>query len=201
MPDHYYTPLPQSAHKPAQVEFSYRGHRLAFDTDSGVFSRREIDKGTALLLDTLPDPLSGRVLDMGCGYGVMGCALKKAYPACDVLMADINQRAVGLAAANARQNRVAAKALQSDGYTALQGETFDLIVQNPPIRAGKQVLYQMFMDAAHALREGGQLWLVIRKQQGAPSAVAYLQTLFQDARVVEKKGGYWILSCQNQIAQ
>ncbi len=195
MPDHYYTPLPQSDHKPARVEHSYRGHRLAFDTDSGVFSRLEIDKGTELLLNALPDGLEGTLLDMGCGYGALGCALGKAYPQCRVTMADVNQRAVDLAAGNARQNGVVAETLQSDGYELLAGRRFDWIVQNPPIRAGKQVIYAMFADGAKALPPEGQLWLVIRKQQGAPSAMTYLRTLFGQVEAVEKKAGYWILRC------
>ena len=72
---------------------------------------------------------------------------------------------------------------------------FDLIVTNPPIRAGKQVIYRMFADAAKALRETGSFWLVVRKQQGAPSAVAALQALFQTVDVLSKKGGYWVIRC------
>ena len=196
MSDHYYSPNPQSAHKPARVETSYRGHFLAFQTDSGVFSRLELDKGTALLLDTLPEKLSGAVLDIGCGYGVIGISVGRAYPDCAITMADVNARAVELAAANAKQNNVAAHTLQSDGYAAIPADQrFDLILQNPPIRAGKQVIYQMFADAAQRLVPSGSLWLVIRKQQGAPSAVTYLNTLFSNVRIMEKKNGYWILCC------
>ena len=201
MSDHYYSPNPQSAHKPALVETSYRGHFLAFQTDSGVFSRLELDKGTALLLDTLPEKLSGEVLDMGCGYGVIGISVGRAYPGCVITMADVNSRAVELAAENAKQNNVAAHTLQSDGYAAIpMEERFDLILQNPPIRAGKQVIYQMFADAAQRLSPDGSLWLVIRKQQGAPSAMTYLQTLFADARIMEKKSGYWIICCAHPKA-
>lgn len=196
MPDHYYTAAPASAHKPASVSFAYRGHELRFDTDSGVFSRTEIDRGTAVLLSALPDGLSGRVLDMGCGYGVIGIAVGRAYPACDVTMADINERACALAAANARQNGVTARVMQSDGYAALGGARFDLILQNPPIRAGKAVIYAMFAAAARRLNDGGSLWLVIRKQQGAPSALTYLRTLFADVQIVDREAGYWIFCCK-----
>lgn len=199
MADHYYTPLPQSAHKPAQIAFEYRGHSMVFDTDSGVFSRLEIDKGTELLLKALPETLAGDVLDLGCGYGVMAIAIGKTWPACRPTMADVNERAVALAAANALKNGVAAEALISDGYSALEGHSFDLIVQNPPIRAGKQVIYEMFAKGARALRPGGQLWLVIRKQQGAPSALTYLKTLFGRVSIVEKESGYWIFQCEEAL--
>ena len=201
MSDHYYSPVPHSAHKPAQVCYTYHGNSLAFHTDSGVFSRLEIDKGTDILLNALPENLSGPVLDMGCGYGAIGVAVGKAYPGCRITLADINQRAVELATRNAKENNVQAHVLQSDGYAAIPIErAFSLILQNPPIRAGKSVIYQMFADGAARLKEHGALWLVIRKQQGAPSAAAYLRSLFHDVSIPEKKSGYWILCCENPVS-
>ncbi|MEA5013784.1 MAG: class I SAM-dependent methyltransferase [Candidatus Limiplasma sp.] len=200
MPDHYFTPLPQSEHKPARLAFSYRGHALVFDTDSGVFSRLQVDKGSELLLHTLPEALMGRVLDMGCGYGAIGLSVAKAYPGCSVTLADINERAVALAEQNAKANGLILRTLVSDGFEALKEERFDWILLNPPIRAGKQVIYGMFADAARCLSPRGELWLVIRKQQGAPSAMEYLKGLFAQVQAVEKKGGYWILRCREPLA-
>lgn len=199
--DHYYTSAPQSAHRPAQVAMNYRGHALCFETDSGVFSRTELDRGTEVLLDTLPDTLCGDVLDMGCGYGVIGVAIGKHWPACRITMADINQRACGLAKENAAHCGVEAEVLESDGYAKVLGRQFDWILQNPPIRAGKAVIYQMFADAARCLRPEGELWLVIRKQQGAPSAMTYLKTLYQSVEAVEKKSGFWIIRCREPLEQ
>ena len=195
MPDHYYTALPQSVHKPARFEVPYRGHTLLFETDSGVFSRLEMDRGTEILLHSLPQQLSGTVLDMGCGYGALGVTLAKANPGCKLTMADINERAVTLAALNAHENGVTAETLVSDGFSALGGRRFDWIVTNPPIRAGKKVIYRMFADSANALAPDGQVILVIRKQQGAPSAEAYLQTLFAQVERMDRASGYWILRC------
>lgn len=196
--DHYYTSAPTSAHKEASVEVEYRGHKLHFDTDSGVFSRTELDRGTEVLLDTLDD-VSGSVLDMGCGWGIIGVAVGKHWPGTQITMADINQRACALSAANAKKNGVSAEVLESDGYEKVLGRTYDLILQNPPIRAGKAVIYQMFADASKCLNEGGELRLVIRKQQGAPSAIAYLKTLFDSVETIEKKSGFWIISCREPI--
>ena len=109
MTDHYFTPAPQSEHKPAQFETSYRGHTLLFETDSGVFSRLALDRGTAILLDALPEKLAGAALDMGCGYGALGVSLAKANPDCTLTMADINERAVTLAGDNAARNGIKAK--------------------------------------------------------------------------------------------
>jgi len=196
MADHYYTAQPESKHKPGVVTYTYREEALRFETDSGVFSRTEIDKGTDILLRALPETVGGDVLDMGCGYGVIGVAVGKHWPGTRITMADVNERACGLSQQNAQKNGVSAQVIVSDGYEKVLGNQYDLILQNPPIRAGKAVIYQMFADAATCLKAGGQLWLVIRKQQGAPSALTYLRTLYQQADVVEKEAGYWIIRCQ-----
>lgn len=197
--DHYYTQAPQSAHKPGQVNMEYRGRALRFETDSGVFSRTELDRGTEVLLNALPETLRGRVLDMGCGWGVIGVAVGSLWPDTSVTMADINQRACDLARRNAQQNGVSARVIQSDGYAALDESGYDWILQNPPIRAGKAVIYQMFADASRRLLPGGSLWLVIRKQQGAPSAINHLHTLFSCVETVEKKSGFWVIRCAEPL--
>ena len=201
MPDHYFTPAPASEHKPATVRYAYRGLELIFETDSGVFSRTEIDRGTAIMLDALPDAISGDVLDIGCGYGAIGVTVGKRWRDCRVTMSDVNERACGLAEKNATKNGVLARVVVSDGYAALGDDRFDLILQNPPIRAGKAVIYAMFAEASKRLNVGGALWLVIRKQQGAPSAQNYLRTLFDDVTIVEKEAGYWIFRCQSPKAE
>lgn len=193
--DHYYTAEPASAHHPGEVRFCYGGREMVFATDSGVFSRRELDRGTEVLLAALPEAIDGPVLDMGCGYGAIGVAVGARWPELSVIMADVNRRACDLARENARRNGVDAEVLESDGFAALAGRRFATILQNPPIRAGKTVIYRMFADGAKSLLPGGQLFLVIRKQQGAPSAMSYLATLFAEVAAVEKKSGYWVLRC------
>ena len=197
--DHYYTSAPTSAHKTAYVDMEYRGHALRFETDSGVFSRTELDRGTEVLIETLPETVSGAVLDMGCGWGVIGVAIGKHWPDTTITMADINQRACDLSRKNAAAAGVEATVIESDGYEKVLGNTYDLILQNPPIRAGKAVIYKMFADASACLHADGELWLVIRKQQGAPSAITYLKTLFEEVDTVEKKSGFWIIRCRLPI--
>ncbi len=193
MNQQYFAATPDAEHKYAQLRYTYRGHELLLETDSGVFSRTEIDKGSDILLRALPQELSGDVLDMGCGYGVIGLSVKAACPAIRLTMADVNTRAVSLCQKNALQNRLGADVLASDGFAGLSGRRFDTVLLNPPIRAGKSVIYRMFADAAQALRPGGSLWIVIRKQQGAPSAINYLKTQFTAVEIVEREGGYWVV--------
>ena len=192
MNDQYYTADPTSESRPVPCAFPYRGHGLNFMTDAGVFSKGELDVGSRLLLDALP-ALSGDVLDLGCGWGAIGIAIAKANKNANVTMADVNHRALGLCRDNCTRNGVTAEVIESDGMAEVMGRRFDAVVTNPPIRAGKQVIYKMFADAAVSLKEGGALYLVIRKQQGAESCVKYLKTLFNEVEKLDKSGGFWVL--------
>ena len=198
MNDQYYTQDPSSESRPVPCAFVYRGRSLQFMTDAGVFSRGELDQGTRLLIDELPE-LSGDVLDLGCGWGPIGVSIAKANPGCNVTMADVNRRALGLCVDNCKANGVTAECIESDGMAAVMDRTFDTVVTNPPIRAGKQVIYKMFADAAARLNEGGALYLVIRKQQGAESCVKYLRTLYGAVEVLRKSGGFWVVKASEPL--
>ena len=199
MNDHYYTRVPQSESRPVDCEFTYRGIPLTFRTDAGVFSRGEVDTGTRLLLEALPEEMGGDVLDLGCGWGVIGISIAKKWPGTRVTMADVNTRALDLSRENAKRNRAEVTCVESDGMAALEGKTFDAVVTNPPIRAGKQVIYKMFADAAKSLKPGGALYLVIRKQQGAESCLRYLGTLFQTTEKLDRSGGYWVIRARDPL--
>ena len=192
MNDQYYTADPSSESRPVPCAFPYRGHGLSFMTDAGVFSKGELDAGSRLLLDALP-PLQGDVLDIGCGWGAIGIAVAKANKQSRVTMLDVNRRALGLCQANCLRNGVTAEILESDGMAAVLDRKFDAIITNPPIRAGKQVIYKMFADAAASLNAEGALYLVIRKQQGAESCVKHLKTLFNEVDKLDKSAGFWVL--------
>ena len=194
MPEHYYTASPQSAHEERHFRTVFAGRTLEFETDAGVFSKQHIDPGSELLCRSLPPTLGGDVLDMGCGWGAMTVLTLAAHPQVRMTMADINERALELARQNVAANGMQAAALLSDGFAAIEGE-FDAVITNPPIRAGKAVIYGMFEDAKAHLRAGGALYLVIRKQQGAPSALKFLKTLYDSAEVIARDGGYWIIRC------
>ena len=193
MNDHYYTRTPQSASRPAECTFSYRGIDLVFTTDAGVFSRGEVDTGTRLLLEALPEEMQGDILDLGCGWGIIGISIARKWPGSRVVMADVNTRALDLSRENAKRNRAEVVCVESDGMGALMERSFDAVVTNPPIRAGKQVIYKMFADAATRLKDGGALYLVIRKQQGAESCIKYLETIYGKVEKLDKSGGFWVL--------
>ena len=194
MSEHYYTENPQSAHDERLIVVRALGNVLRFTTDAGVFSRDGLDRGTEVLLNALPE-LKGRVLDLGCGWGAVGVALGKRYPELDIVMTDINSRAVGLARRNLAENGVSATVLQGDGFAAVEGR-FDAIVTNPPIRAGKAVVYALFAQAREHLNPGGALYAVVRKQQGAPSALKYLREIYSRAEIVDRGSGFHVMRAE-----
>ena len=194
MPEYYYTASPTSGHEDRHFNHVFAGRTLRFCTDAGVFSKQHIDPGSELLCASLPEDLSGDVLDMGCGWGAMTVLTLARFPKLNITMADVNERALALAVSNVEKNHMQARAVLSDGFEKIEG-MFDAVITNPPIRAGKAVIYKMFEDAKAHLRAGGALYLVIRKQQGAPSTLKFLKTLYADAEVIARDGGYWIIRC------
>jgi len=193
MSDHYYTNRPVSAHDEEHFTFELRGHSFRFTTDSGVFSRDRVDYGSVLLIETMQIPRSAEVLDVGCGYGPIGLAAAKLADQGKVTMIDINERAVALAKRNAETNGIRnVEVLVSDVYEAVKAKTFDVILTNPPIRAGKEIVHRIFEEGYEHLQAGGQMWVVIQKKQGAPSAFRKLQEIYQEVTEVERSKGYFI---------
>ncbi|GEN35286.1 class I SAM-dependent methyltransferase [Aneurinibacillus danicus] len=190
--EHYYTNQPGADSKEQTFTFELRGREFRFITDRGVFSKNRIDFGSVLLIEAMEIKDGMDVLDVGCGYGPIGMAAATLSPSGNVLMVDVNERAVSLANRNISLNAIQnAQAIVSDRLTAVPSDRkFDVILTNPPIRAGKQVVHGIFEDAVHYLVPGGSLWVVIQKKQGAPSALAKLQGLYSEVREVAKKKGY-----------
>jgi 16S rRNA (guanine1207-N2)-methyltransferase len=193
--EHYFTCNPSSSQDLRILEVDYNNTLFFFQTDTGVFSRDGLDPGSRLLLDVCIPLLSGRVLDLGCGWGAIGIIATRLCAECQVILTDINQRAVELAKHNAQQNGIQTQIVLGDGLEALSGQ-FHWILLNPPIRAGKQTVYRLFKDSAQRLYPGGILAVVIRKQQGAPSARDYLNTLFSNVTLKARKKGYHVYLCE-----
>lgn len=198
MSEQYFAKDPQSPHDTRQLEVVFRGGRFRFETDAGVFSRDGFDFGSQLLLATCLPLIQGRVLDLGCGWGPVGVIAGKLKQGLDLVMTDINTRATDLTKANLKRNGVAATVLTGDGFEPVTGQ-FDWILLNPPIRAGKQAVYALYRESAHHLAENGALAIVIRKQQGAQSTREYLDSLFQEVVLMNRKKGYHIFMCRRSL--
>jgi len=194
MSEHYFSAQPQAARRPRTVTVALRGREYVFVTDAGVFSRGRVDKGTRLLIEHLPLPAAGPVLDLGCGYGPVGVVVAAESPAARVLMVDVNERAVALARENLARNGIGnASAVVGDGFGPAAGRKFSLIVSNPPIRAGKRVVYRWVEEAYRHLEPGGRLLMVARTSQGARSLAQHMAAVFGNVREVAKGGGYRVL--------
>ena len=194
---HYFTDNRDLPSHRRDLAYTFQGKDYTFTVDNGVFSKREIDEGTIVLLKAIAkeDPLSGRMLDLGCGYGVIGIILKGMYPDLEVTAADVNPRAVELTVLNSTRNAVTVSALVSDGFAGLASSKFDSIVTNPPIRAGKKTIYRLFEEAYAHLEDNGVFYAVIRRDQGAESAMNKLAEVFGSCDLTDRKRGYWVLRC------
>jgi 16S rRNA (guanine1207-N2)-methyltransferase len=189
-------------HRDIDVEFTLFGERYHLKSDKGIFSKDSLDDGTRLLLETIAQADLGRtILDLGCGAGPIGLILAHLDPKRSLTLSDVNPRALAVAAQNAESLGLAGsvRIVQSDVYRSIDS-TFDAIVTNPPIRAGKKITYAMYDGAPAHLNPGGSLYLVIRKQQGAASAFAHLATLFPQVGIVAKRKGYRVIRATKQGA-
>jgi len=146
-----------------------------------------------VLIKNMPVEPSHRVLDWGTGLGIVGIAAATMAESCFVEMIDINERAVHLAQENLELNGIRnARAYQSNGFDKVQG-TFDLIVSNPPFRAGKKVVHGLVEQAPDYLVSGGGLALVVQRKQGAESLTKKMEEVFGNVEVLDRSGGYRVL--------
>ena len=196
--EHYFTNNENLKSELRKIIYKYDNYELVFYSDNGVFSKDKLDFGSSLLLSTLfkhKDIGELKVLDVGCGYGYMGISIAKILKY-DVTMCDVNKRALHLAEKNCEHNKVTAKVLESNIYSNIT-DIYDLIITNPPIRAGKDVVYGILDEAREHLKVGGELWFVIRKDQGAKSTIKHLEENYK-CEVVNKSKGFYIVKAENR---
>lgn len=192
---HYFDQSPSVESDVREIKFSIYGQNYTYYTDNGVFSKSRIDEGSYIFLKVLiPLRLSGRILDLGCGYGPIGLTLAQTSKEARVDLADINSRALALASKSGERLNLNSRVtfLHSDIFEKIEGP-YDSIVVNPPIRAGKIVTYRMYLESKQYLIDGGSLYVVIRRKQGAESALKYIETVFENVSVLHKEKGYWII--------
>ncbi|WHZ03286.1 class I SAM-dependent methyltransferase [Neobacillus sp. YX16] len=195
MSEHYYSRTQKVESEPKFWDFTLRSQLFRFKTDNGVFSKKEVDFGSRLLIEAFELPnVEGSVLDVGCGYGPIGLSIAKNYPERIVHMIDVNERAIELSKANAEQNAVYnVEIYESDTLINVKEFNFAAILTNPPIRAGKKTVHDIFEQSYEHLVTGGELWIVIQKKQGAPSALEKLKERFTTVETIDKSKGYFII--------
>lgn len=177
-----------------EISFRFWCFNYSFILDNGVFSKDGIDTGSRILLEWVAkQTLGNKILDLGCGYGTIGIILKKIFPDSCFHMVDVNPRALELAKDNAKLNQVDVNIYESNIYEHVNDCDFTDIITNPPIRAGKAVIYKMFEEAYEHLSEQGHLWIVIRKSHGASSAKKKIEEVFGNCEIVKKDKGFYVL--------
>ena len=193
---HYFTNDENIKSELRTIHYQNGDFLLSFHSDNGVFSKNHVDYGSKLLVENLikEHPINKKVLDVGCGYGFIGITLAKILDA-DVTMIDVNKRALHLAQMNEKENKVNVTVLESNVYENVN-EIYDLIVSNPPIRAGKKIVLEILEGAKQHLNKDGQLWFVMRKDQGAKSIFSTLQTQYE-IEILDKSKGFYIFKAKN----
>lgn len=184
--------------QPTVIHFTLNGHEFHLHSNTGVFSKDKLDTGTKILLgEVLSDTKDPkRTLDLGCGIGPVGIVLKTFWDT-ELTMIDINEKAVLLSKQNAKENHVDATILCQDG---IESGEFDCIVLNPPIRAGKKVIYKLFDDSLQHLAPEGSFYIVMRKQHGAASAISYIEKQGFNVEKLGRDKGFWVFVAKKGIA-
>lgn len=198
MNSHYFTENPTTRSNEKKITYKIDDHSFELLTDTNVFAKNGIDYGSLTLLKVIRSEINtGKVLDIGCGYGVIGLTLASLNPDIHVVCSDINLRAINLTIKNTHALNLSKRVtvLQSNLYEKIE-DKFDAIVSNPPIRAGKKVLDEIYQGAKHRLTTHGSLYLVIRRKQGAESTVKRLTEIFPKVDVLDKDKGYWIIKAK-----
>ncbi|NUU99287.1 SAM-dependent methyltransferase [Marinitoga sp. 1154] len=186
---HYYVENPESELTIKELTLTLKnGHTYIFKAPSGVYGKKEIDKATKILLENV-DITGKKILDIGCGYGVIGITLKKEHPDIEIYMSDINKRAVEFSKINAKNNNIFADIRQGYLFDPWKGFLFEQIISNPPIVAGKKVWMKLIEDSYKHLVIFGTLQLVAFHNKGGSRIKDYMKKIFGNVIEIVKKGG------------
>lgn len=196
--EHYFTNNEALKSELRTINYKYKEYVFSFSSDNGVFSKDKIDYGSSLLVESIIKNKTqeyNNILDVGCGYGFMGITLAKMLNS-DVTLTDVNKRALHLAEKNAKDNKVKYKVIESNCYENIK-EKYSLIISNPPIRAGKEIVLNILMQAKDYLSSDGELWFVMRKNQGVKSTIKHIENVYM-CEIIEKSKGFYIIKAKKR---
>jgi 16S rRNA G1207 methylase RsmC len=197
--DHYFSADPRSPFQRTPVRCTVWGHDLALVSGSGVFAQGRLDIGTAVLFRETEPPVGGRILDLGCGYGVIGLAIAVAAPEAQITAVDVNERAVLLAIENAAALGVAGRFTAVTPERVPADSTYDEIWSNPPIRIGKSALHDLLLTWLPRLSDGGRAVLVVGRNLGADSLQRWLGEQGYPATRLASAKGFRVLEARREI--
>ena len=197
--EHYFAETPKSEPKLGIIQTRLRGEPFKFLTSSSVFSKKQVDPGTRLLIEAMQLPDEGPVLDVGCGYGPVGIAAAASNPRLHIVMTDVNMRAVQLARKNIKINKVRnAEARQGFLYEPLNDSVFTCVLSNPPVSAGMETVLAIIHDAPKFLSRSGTLQIVVRSKIGKKTLPNAFTEAFGNCSVLARKSGYRVLTAKKQ---
>lgn len=187
---HYYSKHQDSELKLKKIKAKLRGKSFELYTGSGVFSKEKVDKGSELLVNSCILNDGQKILDLGCGYGVVGISIAKAYPNSKIVMVDVNLRAVKLAKMNLKLNNISnTKVLNSNIFEKIN-QKFNTIIVNPPQKAGKDLCFKMIEESKNHLENKGLFQLVARHNKGGKTLEKKMHDVFGNVKETAKQGGY-----------
>ena len=191
---HYYSEHQKSPFNPSKIIIHGLGTDFVMYTSGGVFSPKKLDLGTKLIINKAKLEKGWKVLDLGCGYGIIGIALKKRHPSLDMVLTDINSRAVKLAEMNLKLHSIKAEVHQSDMFNNkhIKNMKFNTILINPPQTAGKKVCCKMIEESRNHLLDDGLLQIVVRHQKGGKELSKKMDEVFGNMQETAKSAGYRI---------
>ncbi len=197
--EHYYSSQPKSEPMSGLIRTRLRGEPFEFVTASSVFSKKRVDAGTRLLIESMTLPSSGRVLDVGCGYGAVGIAAARFASSLQLCMTDVNMRAVRLARENIEINKVANAEVRCGFlYEPVEDLTFNCVLSNPPVSAGMDTVKAIITEAPRVMATKATLQMVIRSKIGGKTLPAVFEAAFGNCRVLSREGGYRVLLAEKQ---
>ena len=197
---HYFSEVQDVKSLKKIINYEIKNEKFEFLTDNGVFSKTKVDFGTDVMLRTFLNENKKlgniRILDIGCGYGVVSVVLKRFFEKAKILSTDVNERALELTRENIQKNN------RTDDFEVRKSfvfdnisENFDVILSNPPIRAGKQVIFEIYEKSFFHLNKNGEFYCVIQTKHGAKSTKKKLEELFGNCTTLVIEAGYRIFRC------
>jgi 16S rRNA (guanine1207-N2)-methyltransferase len=197
--DHYFSENPKSHTKLGLVQTCFRGRPFEFLTSSGIFSKNRIDLGTRLLIECMSLPETGRILDIGCGYGPVGIAAATFRPDLHVVMTDVNRRAVWLAEENIERNRLEnVEVRRGNLYEPVEDRVFNCVLSNPPISAGMETVKAIIYEAPKHISKKGVLQMVAKSKVAGKRFRGFFEESFGNIDVLARESGYRVLISQKE---
>jgi len=198
-PEHYYTETPKAPAKLGIIRTRLRGRSFEFLTASSVFSKKQVDNGTRLLIEAMALPETGTVIDVGCGYGAVGIVAAASNPRLHVVMTDVNERAVRLARQNARKNKVNKTEVRCGYlYEPVKELAFNCVLSNPPVSAGMETVKALITQAPAVMAQNASFQMVIRSKIGAKTLPQVFTQAFGSYHILARKSGYRVLIAEKQ---